>query len=125
VPSGRFNAGEKAWFWFGVTLLGIVVSVTGLVLNFPNFAQGRELMQQMNVIHAIAAVVFMTLSLGHIYMGTLGVEGAYESMRTGYVDEVWAKEHHEYWYRETVADNKGGGTASPAVASSMKEGWRA
>jgi formate dehydrogenase subunit gamma len=126
VPSGRFNAGEKAWFWIGVTLLGVVVSVTGLVLNFPNFAQGRELMQQMNVIHAIAAVVFMTLSLGHIYMGTIGVEGAYESMRTGYVDEVWAKEHHEYWYREAVAGDKGGGgTASPAVASSMKEGWRA
>ncbi|MBX3650676.1 MAG: formate dehydrogenase subunit gamma [Burkholderiales bacterium] len=125
VPSGRFNAGEKAWFWIGVTLLGVVVSVTGLVLNFPNFEQGRELMQQMNVIHAIAAVVFMTLSLGHIYMGTIGVEGAYESMRTGYVDEVWAKEHHEYWYREAVAGNKGGGTASPAVASSMKEGWRA
>jgi len=126
VPSGRFNAGEKAWFWFGVTLLGVIVSVTGLVLNFPNFEQGRELMQQMNVIHAIAAIVFMTLSLGHIYMGTIGVEGAYESMRTGYVDEVWAKEHHEYWYREAVAGNKGGGgTASPAVASSMKEGWRA
>lgn len=126
VPSGRFNAGEKAWFWIGVTLLGVVVSVTGLVLNFPNFAQGRELMQQMNVIHAIAAVVFMTLSLGHIYMGTIGVEGAYESMRTGYVDEVWAKEHHEYWYREVVAGNKGGGgTASPAVASSLKEGWKA
>ncbi|MDP1673259.1 MAG: formate dehydrogenase subunit gamma [Burkholderiales bacterium] len=126
VPSGRFNAGEKAWFWVGVTLLGVVVSVTGFVLNFPNFEQGRELMQQMNVIHAIAAIVFMTLSLGHIYMGTLGVEGAYESMRTGYVDEVWAKEHHEYWYREVVAGHKGGGgTASPAVASSMKEGWRA
>jgi cytochrome b subunit of formate dehydrogenase len=58
-------------------------------------------------------------------MGTIGVEGAYESMRTGYVDEVWAKEHHEYWYREVVAGNKGGGgTASPAVASSLKEGWR-
>jgi len=126
VPSDRFNAGEKAWFWFGVTLLGVVVSVTGFVLNFPNFEQGRELMQQANVIHAIAAVLFMTMSLGHIYMGTIGVEGAYDSMRTGYVDETWAKEHHEYWYREAVAGNKGGGgTASPAVASSMKEGWRA
>jgi formate dehydrogenase subunit gamma len=126
VPSGRFNAGEKAWFWLGVTLLGVVVSVTGLVLNFPNFGQGRELMQQMNVIHAIAAIVFMTLSLGHIYMGTIGVEGAYESMRTGYVDETWAKEHHEYWYREAVTGNRGGGgAASPAVASAMKEGWKA
>lgn len=126
VPSGRFNAGEKAWFWGGVTLLGIVVSITGFVLNFPNFEQGRELMQQANVIHAIAAVVFMTLSLGHIYMGTIGIEGAYESMRTGYVDEAWAKEHHEFWYQETMANNKGGGgAASPAAASALKEGWKA
>ncbi|MGV3626088.1 MAG: formate dehydrogenase subunit gamma [Betaproteobacteria bacterium] len=126
VPSGRFNAGEKAWFWGGVTLLGIVVSVTGFILNFPNFEQGRELMQQANVIHAIAAIVFMTLSLGHIYMGTIGVEGAYESMRTGYVDEAWAREHHEYWYQDTVANTKrGGGAAKPAAASALKEGWKA
>lgn len=126
VPSSRFNAGEKSWFWIGVTLLGVVVSVTGFVLNFPNFEQGRELMQQANVIHAIAAVVFMVLALGHIYMGTLGVEGAYESMRTGYVDEAWAKEHHEIWYQEvTAANNKGGGGAArPATASAMKEGWK-
>ena len=126
VPSGRFNAGEKAWFWMGVTGLGVVVSITGFVLNFPNFEQGRELMQQANVIHAIAALLFVTMSLGHIYMGTLGVEGAYDSMRTGYVDETWAKEHHEYWYRDTVAgDNKsGGGAANPAAASAMKEGWK-
>jgi len=123
VPSGRFNAGEKAWFWIGVTALGIVVSVTGFVLNFPNFEQGRELMQQANVIHAIAAVVFMAMSLGHIYIGTLGTEGAYEAMRTGYVDEVWAKEHHEYWYQET-AGKKGGGAVSPAAASALKEGWK-
>lgn len=126
VPSGRFNAGEKAWFWGGVTLLGIVVSVTGFVLNFPNFEQGRELMQQANVIHAIAAVVFMAVSLGHIYLGTIGLEGSYEAMRTGYVDEVWAREHHEYWYQETMANNKsGGGAAKPAAAAALKEGWKA
>lgn len=126
VPSGRFNAGEKSWFWIGVTGLGVVVSVTGFILNFPNFDQGRELMQQANVIHGIAAVLFVAMSLGHIYMGTLGVEGAYESMRTGEVDETWAKEHHEYWYRDTVAgeSGKGGGAANPAVASAMKEGWK-
>ncbi len=124
VPSGRFNAGEKSWFWVGVTLLGVVVSVTGFILNFPNFEQGRTLMQQASVIHAIAAVVFTTLALGHIYMGTVGVEGAYESMRTGYVDETWAKEHHELWHQETVAGNKGGGVARPAAASALKEGWK-
>jgi formate dehydrogenase subunit gamma len=125
VPSDRFNAGEKVWFWLGVTLLGIVVSITGFILNFPNFEQGRELMQQANVIHAVAAVLFLTMALSHIYLGTVGVEGAYEAMRTGYVDEIWAKEHHEYWYRDAIAENKsGGGAAKPAAASAMKEGWK-
>lgn len=125
VPSDRFNAGEKVWFWLGVTLLGIVVSITGFILNFPNFEQGRELMQQANVIHAVAAVLFLTMALSHIYLGTVGVEGAYEAMRTGYVDEIWAKEHHEYWYREAIAENKsGGGATKPAAASAMKEGWK-
>jgi formate dehydrogenase subunit gamma len=125
VPSGRFNAGEKSWFWIGVTLLGVVVSVTGLILNFPNFDQGRVLMQQAHVIHAVAAVIFIVLSLGHIYMGTIGVEGAYESMRHGVVDETWAREHHRYWYDEIKAGGgtAGGGAPSTAAASPMKEGW--
>ncbi|HVS27463.1 MAG TPA: formate dehydrogenase subunit gamma [Burkholderiales bacterium] len=100
VPSDRFNAGEKSWFWFGVFLLSIIVVVTGLILDFPNFEQGRAVMQQANVIHAVIAVIFIAASLGHIYMGTLGVEGAYESMRNGTVDETWAKEHHELWYND-------------------------
>lgn len=127
VPSGRFNAGEKTWFWIGVTGLGVVVSVTGFVLNFPNFAQGRELMQLSNVLHGISALLFVTMSMGHIYLGSVGVDGAYDAMRTGYVDEIWAKEHHEYWYRESVAADPakgGGGAANPAAASPMKEGWK-
>jgi formate dehydrogenase subunit gamma len=125
VPSDRFNAGEKVWFWLGVTLLGLVVSVTGFILNFPNFEQGRELMQITNVIHATASVLFLTMGLSHIYLGTVGVEGAYDAMRTGYVDETWAKEHHEYWYRDEIAQQKsGGGATNPAAASAMKEGWK-
>jgi formate dehydrogenase subunit gamma len=100
VPSGRFNLGEKSWFWIGVVVLGIVMSVTGLIMLFPNFDQVRETMQQSNVIHVIGAVIFIALSFGHIYLGTIGVEGAYQAMRTGYVDEVWAKEHHEFWYND-------------------------
>ena len=100
VPSGRFNFGEKGWFWIGVVLLGVIMSVTGLIMLFPNFDQMRETMQQANVIHVIGAVVFIALSFGHIYLGTIGVEGAYQSMRSGYVDEVWAKEHHELWYQD-------------------------
>lgn len=100
IPSGRFNAGEKAWFWGGVVLLCLIVSVSGLILLFPNFDQLRTTMQEAHVVHAVAALLVIAASLGHIYMGTIGVEGAYQSMRTGYVDEIWAKEHHLYWYEE-------------------------
>jgi formate dehydrogenase subunit gamma len=100
IPSGRFNGGEKAWFWGGMVLLGTIVSVTGLILDFPNWNQGRQLMQQANVIHAIAAILFIAGAFAHIYMGTIGMEGAYRSMRDGYVDEAWAREHHALWYDE-------------------------
>ncbi|MGZ5035852.1 MAG: formate dehydrogenase subunit gamma [Usitatibacter sp.] len=100
VPSGRFNGGEKLWFWGGLVFLGALVSVTGLILDFPNWNQGRELMQQANVVHAICAVLFISASFAHIYIGTLGMEGAYRGMRDGYVDEEWAREHHVLWYEE-------------------------
>jgi formate dehydrogenase subunit gamma len=126
VPSGRFNAGEKSWFWLGVTLLGIVVSVTGVILDFPQLVDGaRSALQQATIVHAVAAIIFMVLSFGHIYLGTVGVEGAYQSMREGYVDEAWAKEHHEYWYNEAIANRRAPGAApSAAAASPMKEGWK-
>jgi formate dehydrogenase subunit gamma len=126
VPSWRFNIAEKSWFWLGVTFLGIISSVTGFILDFPNFAQGREAMQTANVIHSISAILFVAASLGHIYIGTIGMEDAYETMRNGQVDETWAREHHEYWYNE-VMKGQGkatGSAASPAHASAMKEGWK-
>jgi len=100
IPTGRFNFGEKSWFWIGVVVLGVIMSVTGIIMLFPNFGQVRETMQQADVIHVIGAVIFVALSFGHIYLGTIGVEGAYQSMRTGYVDETWAKEHHELWLND-------------------------
>ena len=103
TPSFKFNAGEKLWFWGGVTFLGFIVGSTGLILDFPNFDQTRETMQWANVFHAVGGILFMTGALGHIYMGTLGMAGAYDAMRTGYVDEAWAKEHHLYWYNDVEA----------------------
>lgn len=107
VPSGRFNFGEKTWFWFGVTILGLIVAASGLVLDFPNFGQLRETMMTFNLIHVIGALLLLVLSLGHIYMGTIGAHGAYESMKTGYVDETWAREHHEHWYNDIKAGKSG------------------
>jgi formate dehydrogenase subunit gamma len=123
VPSGRFNAGEKAWFWFGVLGLSVVVAWSGLILLFPNFDQTRAVMQEAWIWHAIAALIYISLALGHIYLGTLGVEGAYQAMRTGYVDEVWAKEHHEIWYNEVKSGRRpeSAGGAVPAGAPHMKD----
>ena len=60
-------------------------------------------MQLANIVHAISALLFIALAFSHIYIGTIGAEGAYESMRFGLVDESWAKEHHEIWYEEVKA----------------------
>lgn len=116
--SHRFNAGEKAWFWAGVSLLGLVVGISGLVLDFPNFDQPRQAMQVANVVHLIGATLFMVLAIGHIYMGTIGLKGSYKSMRTGYVDETWAKEHHAYWYEDVKAGRiPAGDTSSNATST--------
>lgn len=105
VPSHRFNAGEKIVFWGGVFLLGFTVVASGLVLDklIPGLAYLRSDMQIAHMIHASAAMMMMAMFLGHIYMGTLGVQGAYQAMKTGYVDETWAKEHHELWYDDIKA----------------------
>jgi formate dehydrogenase subunit gamma len=112
VASGRFNAGEKLWFWVGVVVLSLIVSASGLVLNFPNFDQVRAIMIEANLVHAVAAGAVMAASLGHIYLGSIGLEGAYDAMRYGYVDEAWAKEHHEYWYNDVKSGKIKAGTAS-------------
>jgi formate dehydrogenase subunit gamma len=100
TPSCKYNAGEKIWFWGGAIVLGVLVSITGFILDFPNFNQTRGTMQLSHVLHSTGAILFMLGGLGHIYMGTLGMAGAYDAMRTGYVDEEWAREHHEYWYNQ-------------------------
>ena len=99
---GRFNAGEKVWFWGGLTLLGIVLTASGFVLDMlvPGIDYTRGNMQIANVIHLAGAVLFVAGSFGHIYMGTIGTEGALDAMRTGYVDDTWAKEHHKLWYEQ-------------------------
>jgi formate dehydrogenase subunit gamma len=102
-PSRRFNAGEKLVFWLVLVVLSTVLIVTGLILNFPNFGQTRSTMQTANVIHMISAYLAIALALVHIYLGTLGMKDAYRAMRTGYVDETWAKHHHERWYEEIKA----------------------
>jgi len=99
APSARFNAGEKIWFWVGVLFLGLVAVASGLVLDklVPNFPYTRGAMQVAEIIHASATILLMAMAFGHIYIGSIGTEGALDGMRTGYVDESWAKQHHALW----------------------------
>jgi len=103
--SNRFNAGEKLVFWGGVFFLGIIVVASGLVLDklLPGLVYERGTMQIAHMIHAVATVLMMCMFLGHIYLGTIGMQGAYKAMRTGYVDEAWARDHHAYWYEDIQA----------------------
>ena len=124
VPSGRFNLGEKGVFWFAVTLLGLTVVASGLVLNklVPGIGELRADMQVSHMVHLAAALFMMALILGHIYMGTVGMYGAYNAMKTGYVSEEWAREHHQLWYDDIVAGKvpaqRSGRDTAPAPASS-------
>ena len=106
-PSHRFNAGEKLVFWGGVFLLGIFVVSSGLVLDkvLPGLAYLRGDMQIAHMVHSISALLMVTVFMLHIYLGTIGMKGAYHGMKTGYVDEGWAREHHRYWY-DDIKDGK-------------------
>lgn len=102
VSAGRFNAGEKTWFWL-VMIFGFSLCITGLILDFAVFGQSREIMALSHVIHGISALLLISVSFGHIYLGTIGVEGTLDGMTTGYVDASWAKSHHDHWYEEMSA----------------------
>jgi formate dehydrogenase subunit gamma len=117
VPCGRFNAGEKIWFWGGVIGLGVVSSASGLVLDFPNFDQTRSTMMIANIVHVIAGLWFVIWSFTHIYLGTVGTVGAYEGMRNGYVDETYAREHAQYWYDEVKSGRRELPSGTPGAAS--------
>jgi formate dehydrogenase subunit gamma len=117
MPSGKYNAGEKMWFWGGVVVLSITLCISGAVLLFPNFEQLRMTMQQAHVVHAIAGVLVICISFGHIYLGSIGMEGSYRNMRDGYTDETWAREHHENWYNDVKSGKVPGDTAAKPGAA--------
>lgn len=97
--AGKMNGGEKLWFWI-IVFAGGAVCITGLILDFPNFGQTRETMQNASLIHGVVATVWVAIALGHIYIGTLGTEGSFEGMAKGTVSKEWAMQHHDLWYEE-------------------------
>lgn len=101
-PTRRFNAGQKLVFW-AVVLGGLLLSVTGLILLFPFTVAGIEGMQIAQYLHAVVGVLLIAVILGHIYIGSIGMEGAYDAMGSGEVDLTWAQRHHSLWVEEEQA----------------------
>jgi formate dehydrogenase subunit gamma len=114
APAWKFNAGQKLLYWF-VVIGGGAMIVTGFLLMFPFYngmaVGGMELTQ---IFHGTIGVVFIALIIAHIYIGTLGMEGAFESMSEGTVDLNWAKEHHPLWVEEETQRGAGSARTQPA-----------
>jgi formate dehydrogenase subunit gamma len=108
APARRFNAGEKLVFW-GALGFGILVAISGYLLIFPFYVTNIFGMQIAQGVHGIIALVFVAMILGHIYIGTLGMEGAFEAMGTGEVDLNWAREHHDLWLEDELAKARNSG----------------
>ena len=104
VSGGFFNMGEKSWYWM-VILLGLAISISGLILVSPGLGQGRVIMEVSHVVHVLVAIVLIAVSIGHMYMGSIGTEGSAEAMISGYVDINWAEAHHDRWARECREKN--------------------
>jgi formate dehydrogenase subunit gamma len=106
-PAYRFNAGQKVIYWV-VVLGGGAAAVSGYVLIFPFYGTTIATMQQAEMVHSIVAMLFIAAMLAHIYIGTIGMEGAFEAMGSGNVDVNWAKEHHSLWLEEEGARGRTG-----------------
>lgn len=114
-PAWRFNAGQKILYWL-VIFSSIAMMVTGYMLLFP-FYGGLTVgsMELAEVFHGVVAMLFVALIFGHIYIGTVGMEGAFDAMSDGRVDVNWAKEHHDLWYEQEVESGaRTSGTMRPA-----------
>ena len=128
-PAGRVNAGQKLLFW-AVALGGIALSASGLVMLFPFSIADVNGMQIAQYVHSIVGVIMMAIILAHIYIGTIGMEGAWDAMGTGEVDLGWARRHHSAWV-ETLGGSHGrqsakgsagaGGGMAPASSSRRRQ----
>jgi len=115
IHAHKINGGEKIWFWI-LFFAGIALMISGIVLLFPNLGFLRGTMQGADIIHSITALILSAVVLGHIYLGTLGNEGSFEGMISGEVDEAWARQHHDLWYKAT--GGKGAGTEAESEPGS-------
>lgn len=119
VPARKFNAGQKVIFW-AVVIGGAALSFTGYMLLFPAQAGSFADWQFYQTIHALTAGILTAVIVAHIYIGTLGMEGAFDAMGSGRVDENWAEEHHSLWVEEVKAA-QGAQTTAPAARTHPAE----
>jgi formate dehydrogenase subunit gamma len=102
VDAARFNAGQKIIFWV-VILGGAALSATGYLMMFG--AGGIADMQYYNIVHALIGAIMVAVIIAHIYIGSLGMEGAFEAMGSGEVDLNWARSHHSIWAERQLAQS--------------------
>ena len=105
-PAYRFNAGQKILYWL-VIFSSVAMMISGFILMFP-FYGGLSVgnMQLAEIFHGVVGMLFVALIFGHIYIGTIGMEGAFDAMSDGSVDLNWAKEHHSLWVDEEMGSNR-------------------
>lgn len=113
-PALRFNAGQKMIYWI-VVAGGAAVAISGYILMFPFYGTTIADMQQAAIVHGTVAVLFIAVMLAHIYIGTVGMEGAFEAMGRGEVDVNWAKQHHSLWFDEQTNRFLGKSSGESAV----------
>jgi formate dehydrogenase subunit gamma len=110
-PARKFNGGQKVVFW--VTILGGgAVAISGFLLMFPFAVTDIAGMQLAHIVHGVLSVLMIAIMLAHIYIGSLGMEGAFDAMSSGEVDYNWAREHHSLWVEQEVG--KARAAAQPA-----------
>jgi len=109
-PAGRFNAGQKAIYWI-VVLGGGAAAVTGYLLMFPFYATDIAGMQLAQMVHGVVGLVFIAIMLAHIYIGTIGMQGAFQAMGRGEVDANWARQHHSLWLEKQAKKGRVRGAA--------------
>ncbi|HEY7243424.1 MAG TPA: formate dehydrogenase subunit gamma [Xanthobacteraceae bacterium] len=105
-PAYRFNAGQKMIYWI-VVLGGGAIAASGYLLMFPFYVTDITGMQVVQLVHGVAAVLFVAVMLAHIYIGTIGMQGAFEGIWDGTVDVNWAKEHHSLWLNREMHQEAG------------------
>jgi formate dehydrogenase subunit gamma len=117
--AARFNGGQKMVFWITV-LGGALVSISGYVLIFPFVMTDIAGMQLAHIVHGVLSVLMVAAMIAHIYIGSVGMEGAFDAMGSGEVDLNWAKEHHSLWVEQEMAkarDTIGGPAGAKAAGA--------